>query len=270
LARFFPPADMIERIQSVLEPCGIKKEAIVNAVEESLKEIIRDGSRIHPWLLPLALWKIFESRGFILIHHKTPAGNVIPFDVIVFAYAILGEAKQNAIACGLDELDASDALIHVAHVISDRLATGKCVKIQDMRKYMFVGYTMELKRIVQKIGVIQDFCGNEPESDDGAFFDAIENAMLYDEIVGVLSEKEEYAVACRCIMGCSFKETAKMVGLSNAATRQLVSRAKRKMGEVYRKKRVAGCNKAARTVMKRSPITSFRKLPSKMVCGGFF
>ena len=230
-------ARLIGEIQSLLEPCGIKRETVVTAVEKSLREIKRNGSSVQTWLLPLTFWKIFKSKGFLLINPKTPTGNVIPFDVLIAAYAIWREAQQKAVTCGLDELDAVNALIRVVNVLTDRRARGNCTKINNLSRYMFAGYMRELKRIVEKIGVVhpRNLDGKEPDSDDGAFFDALENAILYDEAVCGLSAKEEAAVTFRYVKGYSFEETAEIMGLSNNAVRQLLTRARRKLREIYGK-----------------------------------
>jgi DNA-binding CsgD family transcriptional regulator len=47
-------------------------------------------------------------------------------------------------------------------------------------------------------------------------------------------------------MGCSFEETANMMGLSETAVRQHLSRAMRKMGDINRGNRAVAGKKAAK------------------------
>ena len=245
-------ARLINELQALLEPYGIRKEAIVNAVEKSLQEIKRDGSNIDYWLLPLVFWKCFESRGFLLIDPKTPSGNAIPLDVHASAYAVWREAQQKAISCGLDELDADNALVRVVHGLADCRARGKCAQIKNLRNYVFAGYMKELARIVEKIGIAPstDYKNIEPDSDDGKYFDAIENNILYKKIVSGLSEKEEDAVKFRHVVGCSFAEMAELMGLSNSAARQILSRARRKIRKIYGKMRASEYKKTTRKVVR--------------------
>ena len=233
-------ARLIGELQSILKPYGIRKGTIVNAVEQSLQEIKRDGSNAGQWLLPLIFWKCFDSKGFLLIDTKTPAGNVIPLDVHASAYAVWREAQQKAAACGLDELDADNALARVVHGLADCRARGKCTQIKNLRSYLFTGYMKELTRIIEKIGIAPaPDIQKESDTDDGNFFDAIENSILYKKIVSGLSEKEEDAVKFRYVVGCSFEETAERMGLSNSAARQILSRARRKIRKTYGKERAA-------------------------------
>ena len=206
---------LIRELQSLLDPYGIRNESIVDAVEKSLQEIKRDGSSKHPWLFPMVFWKIFDSKGFLPIDHKTPAGNVIPFDVLAAAYAMWREARLQADAFGLDELDADHALINVVHGLADQRAkgakgakgaTGKYTTIMNLPRYMFAAYIHQLRRIAKKIGIVR---GREYrqfrqilwDSQDGTFVEAMDNAVLYGEVMNDLSEKEEYAVRLRCIAG---------------------------------------------------------------------
>jgi len=230
-------------LQSLLISCGIKKDTIADAIEKSLGEIESDGSSVYPWLLPLIFWKIFDSSGFILTTTKTPAGNEIPLDVQAAAYAIWSEAQKKAVTCGLDELDAVQALTRVVHALTDRRARGDSTKISNLQRYMFAGYLEALRVYAEKVGIVCPVNPSmeEPESDDGVFFETLDNDILYSEIVIGLSAKEMDAVICRYFMGCTFREMATMMGLSGCvAARQAHSRAIRKIRKTCRQKRLTG------------------------------
>jgi hypothetical protein len=219
---------LIRKIQPLVEPLGIRKDTLTDAFKESLKEIERDGCSVHPWLLPLVFWKIFDAKGFLLIDQRTPAGNAILFDVMTTAYAMWRDAERKAAFRGMDELDASDALIHVVHILSDRHAAGKGRKIRNIRRYMFAVYSRVLTRLAEKLGIGYRKIINPLFSDDGDFVGRLENTMFCDEVTKGLSAKEEDAAGLRYVMGCSCEETAERMGMSNCAARKLVSRALKK------------------------------------------
>jgi hypothetical protein len=151
---------LIAELQLLLEPFGIRKETIIDAVEKMLKELERDGNNVNAWLVPMVLAKIFETKGFLLINPLTPAGNAIPFNVLTAAYALWRDAQKTAVMRGVDELDAVETLIRVVHSITDRLARGDGKQIRNIQNYMFTGYRKKLRRIAAKIGVSP---GIEPE-----------------------------------------------------------------------------------------------------------
>jgi DNA-directed RNA polymerase specialized sigma24 family protein len=240
---------LIHEMQSILKPFGTGRETIADAVEQSLAEINRDGCSIDPWLLTLVFWKIFDSRGFLLINHKTQAGNEISLDIITAAYAIWNEARQKAFDCGLDELDAEQALIRVVHALADSRSRGKNAQIHNLCRYIFAGYIKELKRAVKKMGVVPppDSNGNEPVSDDGAFFVVINNDIACAKIMSGLTAKEDEAVTIHCIMGCGLEETAEALGISYSAVRQVLCRAFRKMRKATGKNKASGYREMTRT-----------------------
>ena len=59
----------------------------------------------------------------------------------------------------------------------------------------------------------------------------MENDIIFDELFNGLSRKEQDAAFFHGIMGYSCKETAALMGLSNSAVRQILSRASKKMSE---------------------------------------
>ena len=214
-----------------IEQRGKRKETVISAVKESLNELKRDGCPVYPWLMPLTFEKIFG--GFLLINPQTPTGNEIPADVLTTAYSMWSKARLEAEDRGIDETDAAEALLHVVHVVADRLARGKNKPIHDLRSYMSTGYLNRLKLIAKKIGVVPPNLNPQEPSDDGAFSAALEAAMLCEEISRGLSAKECEAVYFRFKLGCRYAETAALMGISSSAARQIVRRALKKMLDAY-------------------------------------
>jgi hypothetical protein len=166
-------------------------------------EIKREGSNAKSWLLPLVFCKIFDDNSFFLIDTHTPAGNDIPFDVLTAAYTMWREAKRAAVLRGMDDLDAVEALSSVVNIVTDRISRSNGAVIRNMQTYMRTVYSNELKRLAEKIGIIHfdDFKTGERISDDGAFFDALENGMTHDELLIGLSEKEKEATGFHYVAG---------------------------------------------------------------------
>ena len=181
---------LIRKIQPSIEPYGIRQETIANAVEESLREIKRDGSDIKPWLMSLIFWKIFDEKSFLPINLQTPAGNTVSLDVLTAAHALWGKARQAAVMLGVDDVDVTEALVYVVYVIADRLARGKGASIRNIHKYLFKGWLNKLKRVAGKIGIAR--CNDlKDDSDGGAFITAVENLILCDEILASCLRKKK-------------------------------------------------------------------------------
>ena len=225
---------LFRKIQPFLKKYGIEDKAIIDAIEKSFEEVKREGCRINPWLLALVFCKIFEDKCFLLIDRRTPAGNTVSFDVFIEAHAIWRAAQRAAAKRGIDELDAAQAMIRIVYTVADRLAQNTAAPIRDIDKYLFTGYINELKRIARKTGILRHKTDKlRSTSDDGAFIEALENAILCGELFGRLSPKLETAAALRYQWGYSCAEAAEKLGSSNSAARQALSRGFREMFEFY-------------------------------------
>ena len=224
---------LFRKIQPFLEQYGIENETIVDAIERAFEEMNRCDGSIQPWLLSLVFRKIFEDKGILLINLRTPAGNKVSLDVLTAAHAMWLVAQRAADKRGMDELDAAQAMIHIVYVVADRLAQGAGAPIRNIRKFIFKGYMNELKRIARKAGIVYQPAGETRSvSDDGAFIAALEDAMLCDELFGKLSPRLETAASLRYKWGYNCEETAAILGLSNSAARQALSRGFREMFEL--------------------------------------
>ena len=221
---------LVKKIQPLLEPYGIDEETIVDAIEESLSEIHGDESCVSSWLLSMVFWKIFDDKYFLSINPRTPAGNAVPFNVLIAAHVMWHEALHAAAMRGIDDIDAADTLVRVVNVMADRLACGKCAPIRSIHGYMFTGYLNRLNRLAGKIGNVRicDLYPTDLLSDDGAFVVSVENRVLRNEILAKLPPKEQAAAFFHYVWGYSYKETATMLGLSYSAVRMILTRGIRK------------------------------------------
>ena len=216
-------ATLVKKLHPLLEPYGIIKETIADAVEKSLAEI-NDGCDIQPWLLSLVFWKIFDYKYFLLINPRTPSGNEVSFNVITAAHLLWREALQVAATRGRDDIEAAEALIRVVNVIADSRSRCKHSRIRNITNYIFTGYLNELSRITGKVGSVHLRNLADSHSDDGDFIARMENTLLWNEILAKLPEKEQAIAVFRYILGYSYKETATMMGLSCSYVRKILSR----------------------------------------------
>jgi len=246
---------LLGKIQPLLEPYGIKKEAIATAIEKSLTEIKRDGSDFQMWLLSLIFGKIFRNDCFLWINQKTPSGNAVSLDVIATAHSIWGRAQKVAVRHGLDEIDASQAMNRIVGIVADRLRQGAGASVLNIRKYLFRGYVNELKRIAKRVGIVRNNECNpltESESDNGDFVLAMESAILCDEMVSVMPPKGQCATVYRYVAGCSCQETAEAMGGSSGAVRKALCVARRRALDLCKNDVRASGSKIAKSRKKQS------------------
>ena len=93
----------IDEIQPLLEPHGVRQEILAKALNEALLEI-RDKPDNGPpeeqrkLLLGLVLWKIFAKGSALWITLRTQAGNAVPPELLIAAYAVWKDAMNLAAA----------------------------------------------------------------------------------------------------------------------------------------------------------------------------
>ena len=223
-------------LQPFLTPYKISCEKLTAAIEKASLEFLGVGEtvgNVQPETMSLILGMIFGSGSALWISPHTPAGNITSLDVLVTAYALWNDAQRVALKRGMDSVDAVEALTNVVYQLADRIADGTAPEINNIRKYLFVGYAHALSRIAENAGVI---CPGDQEqkknpSDDGAFIDELENAILCYDLLRTMPLKVRKAVILRHVKGYSCKETAEAVGMSNNATRKAIHAGLRKAHE---------------------------------------
>jgi hypothetical protein len=167
----------------------------------------------------------------------------------------LWPAAQNAaVERGMDDLDASQAMSDVVHIVTDRLANCAGRQIRDIQRYIFKGYMNKLKRMARKIGITPHKNMNESSmSDNGAFMTAMGNGILCNELLSGLPPKLRKAVILRYAYGNSCKETAAILGLSDNAARKALCKDFRKIfGDCMRKVRKSGYEEVIQNMKKQS------------------
>jgi len=221
---------LFEKIEPYLAPYKISSEKLMTAIEEAFQDTGEISENISREILPLVFWKMFGCENILWIVPETPAGNIVPFDILATAYAMWCDAQKVAYKRGLDGVDAAEALTTVVNTIVDRICDGNAPEIHDMRKYIFVCYAHALSRVAAKAGGIRPHSRGKKNdlSDDGAFVTSLENAILCRELLSVMPPKMQKAAILRYAIGYSCEETAEEIGTSNRATRKALSSGIRK------------------------------------------
>ena len=227
---------LIEEIQPLLAPRGVGPEALTKALNEALLEISNkpmDGSPDdrRELLLGLILWKIFAKGSPLWISLKTAAGNSVPPDLLVAAYAMWRNASYVAARQEVDNAAAAEALVKATHATADRIANGRnseSEEIRDIRKYLFAAYRNAIVTLAGKQGLnrtdyvdMGDWIANRELSDRGAFVEAVESEILCRELLESMPPRGRSVAVARYILGYSWPETAGALDTSvNAAQRR--------------------------------------------------
>jgi len=214
---------LFRKIGPFLAPYKINREKLTAAIEKAF----RDTGEITetPEILPLIFGRVFDSENILWIDPNTPAGNIVTFDILATAYAMWRDAQLVAFGRGLDDVDAAEALTKVVHKIADRIVGGIASKIGNMRKYMFVCYVHAMTLTASKHGVVRSHSRRKRKdiSDDGDFIESLDNVILCRELLGYMPDTSRRATILRYAFGCSCKETAEEIGISNSAARKAIS-----------------------------------------------
>ena len=106
-------------------------------------------------------------------------------------------------------------MTNVVYQLTDRISDGAAPEINNIRKYLFVGYARTLSRIAENTGILC-LCGKgniKNPSDDGAFIDDLENAILCRDLLRAMPLKILKAVILRHMNGCKSVKTRVGSGL---------------------------------------------------------
>ena len=144
-------------LQPFLTPYKTSRETLMEAIEKASSEVWEvgeTGGNVQSETMSLILGMIFGSGDALWISPQTPAGNTTTLDVLVTAYALWDDAQRVALKRGMDNVDAAEALTNVVYQLADRISDGTAPEINNIRKYLFVGYARALSRIAENAGII--------------------------------------------------------------------------------------------------------------------
>jgi hypothetical protein len=244
---------LLEEIQPLVAQHGIQEGALSNAFEETLleigeKNIGNSAEEIRSHLIGFILWKLFARGAALWISAQTKTGNRVPLNVLVTAYALWKNALRVASRHGKDALTAADALVKVTHHTADLISRNavdpESESIHDVYHYLYTGYTYMIRRIAAgrapnennsvEIGKwIEKYRGEL--SDQGAFRRVIHNEILCRELMNAMQPKGRSVAYARYVLGCSWPETADILGTSINAAQKALSFGIRTVLEIYGK-----------------------------------
>jgi DNA-directed RNA polymerase specialized sigma24 family protein len=270
---------LLEEIQSLLAPHGVKAETVLTVFNETLFEIgsneIRNGmEELRSYMLGTIVWKIFAPGSALWIHSQTKSGNEVPLDLLVAAYSVWRNALQLAAKQGVDAAAAAEALVQVTHATADRIVgegRDKGIEaVRDARNYMFAAFMHLIPRIAAKQGLKQtsyvdmgEWLAKWEFSDQGAFLEALESGILCRELLNAMPPRAKSVAVVRYILGYSWEETADSLNTSiNAAQKALSAGIRSAFGVCMRELQKMGFEKIAETeahLMKKKKKARFRR-----------
>jgi len=266
----------IDEIQPLLEPHGVRQEILAKALNEALLEI-RDKPDNGPpeeqrkLLLGLVLWKIFAKGSALWITLRTQAGNAVPPELLIAAYAVWKDAMNLAAKHGIDNAAAAESLVQVTHATADQMAKhgqdSEKGEIRDIRKYVFASYMYSIFALSAKQGSnrtdyvdMGEWIARREFSDRGAFEEAVESEILCNELLQAMPPRGRSIAVARYILGYSWPETAGALDTTvNAAQKALSTAVRQALGTCMRELRKMGHRKVAKVEshLKKNKKTSF-------------
>jgi len=109
---------------------GAMLDAALDRTLHEMEVVLED---YHLLVLERVLWHFFAKESGLWIGCRTPAGNVIPAEVLIMAYTMWRNAAVFAEMRGVDTLKAASVILRAVHIAVDDLAKG--CSIADIRKY---------------------------------------------------------------------------------------------------------------------------------------
>jgi len=230
---------LIKEIQSLLEPHGVKAEAVANAFGEILFETSIDRMResmeeFRAYMLGTVVWKIFGEGSSPWIYPQTRSGNEVPVDLLVAAHLAWKNAMSMAARQGVDSAAAAEAFVNAAHATADRIVREELQKkIGDVRSapnYMFRSFMHLIPRIAKKQGSSQiagidlnELLSSGDFSDEGACMEAMESGVFCWELVNAMPRYVKIIMVARHHLGYSWEELADCLGASTNAVEKALS-----------------------------------------------
>jgi DNA-directed RNA polymerase specialized sigma24 family protein len=223
----------------------------LSAFEDTLleigeKNIGNSADEIREHLTGYILWKLFARGAALWISAQTGTGSQVPLNVLVTAYALWKNALRVAARHRMDALTAADALVKVAHNTADLLSgnagDSESMVIHDVYHYLYTGYVHMIRRIASgrapnennSVEIEAYIAKYRREfSDRGASREALYHEILFEEVLGAMQPKGRSVVYAQYVLGYSWPETAKFLGISVNAARKALSFGIRTVMEIY-------------------------------------
>ena len=228
--------NLMQSIRGCLKPYEVDEIVFKDGFEKAFDSAYKDIDSLRGRLLGLTLWHVFDGNG-LWIGVFTPAGNPVPDDVLVAAYAMWPDARNYAVCQGMDADDTmiSSAMELAAHITTDNLSHGH--QPRNLNKYLFSVYC---KRLARKIAQLRYeakkaklFDEHLPDIEDS--IDAVENRMFAQKLLDFMPRQSRMIAYLRHYWGYDWSEIAERLGISVNAARKSLSVGQRKAREKYEK-----------------------------------
>jgi DNA-directed RNA polymerase specialized sigma24 family protein len=229
---------------------GVARDVLAGALERALfeagangKDIETSEKELRSTLLGLVLWAIFGRESTLWISSRTEAGDEVPTELMVIAFAMWAKAVRFADRYRVDSDVAAEALMSATHATAERLRRiGKDKESREIRNYLFAAYMYRINHIARRQGSNRtdgiddgDWRSDRKVSDKGAFCNVVESGIYWNEILDAMPPRGRGVAMARYIFGNSWDETAGAFGSSvNAAQKALSTGIRKALGACRR------------------------------------
>ena len=237
--------NLMHSIQGCLNPYEVDETVFKVGFEKAFDGTDKDIDNLRARLLGLTLWHVFSGNG-LWIGCQTPAGNAVPDNVLVAAYAMWPNARNYAEGRGMDADDTmvSSAMEQAVHITADNLTNGHPPR--NLEKYMFGVYCNRLARNIGQSGyeVRKAELSEERLEERTAGLndspDEVENRLFANELLNFMPRQSKMIAYLRHYWGYEWSEVAERLGISVSAARKALAVGLRKAREKYKQSRNNG------------------------------
>jgi len=226
---------LMQSIQNCLCRYEVDETVFRDGFEKAFNFADKDFDNLRSRLLDLTLLHVFNGKE-LWIGEETPAGNDIPDDVRVAAYAMLPSAKAFAVSRGLEAGDTmiANVIEQAVNITADSLASGRL--LQNLNKYLFGVYCKRLARNISP-SAYNARKDEEPSKEQPSEIcnpaDEIEKRIFAREMLNLMPPQPRMIAYLRHYWGYEWPEIAERLGISINAARKALTVGLRKAREKY-------------------------------------
>lgn len=225
---------LLEELKPFLLEHGVESAALAGACKEALLEISKNkignsSEEFQSYAMELVLWNLFARGNSLWIGSRTHAGNAVPPEIMITAYALWKDGLSLATHYGVDSAAAAEIIALVTHQAADKMAIysqdPESEPIRDIRKYIFTAFRYSIYIISKKQGSppkdFLDMSNLEKNWETG--LTGIEKQIFCEELLKAMHQKDQRIFMAYYISEYTWEETAKALGLSVGAAQRRLS-----------------------------------------------
>ncbi len=227
-------SELIEELKPLLVEQSVESAALSDAYKEALQEMGRNdiansSEAFRPYFLELVLWNLFARGSSLWINSRTPAGNMVPLEIMIMAYVLWKDGLSLAEHYGVDSAAAAEIMALVTHKAADRVGNydedPESEPVRDIRKYVFTAFRYAIYMVAKKqSSPPKDFLEmNSLGKNWESGLTGIEKQIFCEELLKAMPPKAQKIFISYYISQYSWKETAKGLSLTVGAAQKILS-----------------------------------------------